>query len=50
MAAMRFQQVQRFILAKKYFGLSGTLTNNLTPTEKKKTEKLIDYRVRTHPK
>ena len=26
MAAMRFEQVQRFILAKKYFGVGGTLT------------------------
>ena len=26
MAAMRFEQVQRFILAQKYFGVRGTLT------------------------
>ena len=26
MAAMRFEQVQRFILAKKYFGVRGTLS------------------------
>ena len=25
MAAVRFEQVQRFILAKKYFGVRGTL-------------------------
>ena len=29
MAAMRFDQVQRFILAKKIFGVWGTLTNRL---------------------
>ena len=33
MAAVHFEQVQRFILAKKYFGVCGTL--------KKETEGLI---------
>ena len=28
MAAMRFEQVHRFILAKKYFGVRGTLISS----------------------
>ena len=29
MSAMRLEQVQRFILAKKYFGVMGTLIKGL---------------------
>ena len=29
MAAVRFEQVQRFILAKKYFGVRGTLNTKM---------------------
>ena len=43
MAAMRFQQVQRFILSKKkYFGVRGTLKkltkSSFIPTEHQKTQ------------
>ena len=34
MAAMRFEQLERFILAKKYFGVRGTLTNDSSTCKK----------------
>ena len=35
MAAMRFEQVQRFILAKKYFGVRGALSFLALATHRK---------------
>ena len=46
MAAMRFEQVQRFILAKKNLGVRGTLSDLLHSKTKTKRKQILNNALR----